>query len=100
MSQENNLKADPIREAFDRELTVFENEQSKAQAAILLSEAEKQLQALKDLRTKFLGKKSEHANEKKKIGGEKDPGKRRELAVNIQQREKDFIQLLDDAESF
>ena len=100
MSQKDHLEIDSIREAFDREMDAFENAQSKARATTSLSEAEKQLQELRDLRTKFLGKKSEHAADKKNIGGEKDPDKRRQLAVDIQGREKYLIQRLDQVESF
>ncbi|HEV8587505.1 MAG TPA: phenylalanine--tRNA ligase subunit alpha [Pyrinomonadaceae bacterium] len=100
MSLEHHVDTDPIREAFDREMGGFESVRSKAQASASLSEAEKQLEQLKELRTKYLGKKSEHAAEKKKIGSERDPDLRRGLAVKIQQREKELNKRLDEAESF
>lgn len=95
-----NQKPDVIRDDFDRELLAFENERSRSQAVVSLSNAEQQLQALRNLRTKFLGKKSGHAADKKKIGAIKDPEERREFALAIQTREQDFNQRLETAEEF
>ena len=62
-----------------------------------LEAAEKQLQALRELRTRSLGKKSELASLKKLIGSV-DPDRRREAGSNFQRLEQDVIQRIDDRE--
>jgi phenylalanyl-tRNA synthetase alpha chain len=89
-----------IRRAFELEFEPLSgsNVRVRAQAVVSLSEAEKQLQGLKDLRIRFLGKKSELAAEKKKIG-DQDPKSRREFALELQSLEKDIGELIDSRET-
>jgi phenylalanyl-tRNA synthetase alpha chain len=62
-----------------------------------LEAAEKQLQALRELRIRSLGKKSELAGLKKLIG-RVDPDRRREAGSNFQKLEQDVVQRIDDRE--
>jgi len=58
---------DLISEQLQTEMKRFSNIEALG-TAVYLSEAEKQLKDLQDVRTKFLGKKSEFASLKKSIG--------------------------------
>ncbi len=58
---------DLISEQLETEMKRFSNIEALGRA-VYLSEAEKQLKDLQDVRTKFLGKKSEFASLKKSIG--------------------------------
>src|SRR6266404_5192254 len=87
-----------ISEALQTELSRFSNVQARARAKTLLSEAEKQLQELKDVRTKFLGKKSGVASLKKLIG--RLPSEERAaFGQKIQQKEDEFVQAFDKEEA-
>jgi len=78
-------------QAFDRE---FEQLPGGSES---LEAAEKQLQALRELRIRSLGKRSELATLKKLIG-RVDPDRRREAGSNFQKLEQDVIQRIDDLE--
>ena len=87
-----------ISEALQTELGRFSNVQARARARTLLSEAEKQLQELKDVRTKFLGKKSGFASLKKLIG--RLPSEERApFGQKIQQKEDEFVEGFDKEEA-
>jgi phenylalanyl-tRNA synthetase alpha chain len=60
-----------------------------------LQEAEDQLRDLQELRTKFLGKKSELASQKKLIG-KLEPELRREFAAGFQELEKEITGKVDE----
>ena len=87
-----------ISEALQTELNRFSNVQARTRATISLPEAEKQLQELKDVRTKFLGKKSGFASLKKLIG--RLPSEERAaFGQEIQQKEDEFVQGFDKEEA-
>jgi phenylalanyl-tRNA synthetase alpha chain len=77
----------------------FDNIEAQGRATLSPSEAEKQLQDLKDLRTKSLGKKSEFANLKKSIGRLPAEG-RANFGQRIQQTEGVLVQGFDDEEDY
>ncbi len=82
---------DLLAEAFDRELAAL------GTSAASLSETEKQLASVKELRVKYLGKKSELAGLKKMIG--RVPAESRSaFGQSVQQREAAVVSALDDAE--
>ncbi len=74
---------DSIRKDFTSEFDRFSNPRARSQAVASLAEAEQQFRALKDLRTKFLGKKGSITTEKKRIGTI-EPAQRREFAQSLQ----------------
>ena len=87
-----------ISEALQTELNRFSNVQARTKATISPPEAEKQLQELKDVRTKFLGKKSGFASLKKLIG--RLPSEERAaFGQEIQQKEDEFVQGFDKEEA-
>ena len=89
---------DLISEALQTELSRFSSVRSPAGARTSLAEAEKQLQELKDARTKFLGKKSGFASLKKLIG--RLPSEERAaFGQEIQQKEDEFVREFDKEES-
>ena len=97
--QEPEAPAERIRNAFELEFDrLIGSVQAHAQAVVSLSAAEKQLKGLKDLRVRFLGKKSELAGQKKRIGTV-DPTQRRDFAVALQTLEKEIGQRLDNRET-
>jgi phenylalanyl-tRNA synthetase alpha chain len=87
-----------ISEALQTELNRFSNVQARARARTSLAEAEKQLRELKDVRTKFLGKKSGFASLKKLIG-RLPTEERAAFGQKIQQKEDEFIQAFDKEEA-
>ena len=94
MPEENNQErpetpSDRIRKAFELESDRLSDSPGS------LDDAEQQLRQLQDLRTKFLGKKSELATQKKMIGSI-DPKLRRDFAVIFQKLEQDITQSIDD----
>lgn len=94
MSEENNQErpetpGDRIRKAFELEFGRLSDSPAS------LDVAEQQLQDLQDLRTKFLGKRSDLATQKKMIGGI-DPKLRRDFAIVFQTLEQDITQSIDD----
>ncbi len=89
--------SDRIRKAFERDFERFARFSKSKTGARALEEAEEQLHGLRDLRTKYLGKKSELATQKKMIGSI-DPKLRRDFAVTFQSLEKKITQSLDDRE--
>ena len=96
MPEENNQErpetpSDRIRKAFELESDRLSDSPGS------LDDAEQQLRHLQDLRTKFLGKKSELATQKKMIGSI-DPKLRRDFAVIFQKLEQDITQSIDDKE--
>src|SRR5438128_10550671 len=98
---EDSNQADPaatidrLRKEFDEAIARFTDLESRANIAL---EAETQLRELKDLRIKYLGKKSELASERKKIGG-MDPKSRREFAMKVQALEKYIDHSITDQEA-
>lgn len=62
-----------------------------------LRDAENALRELRDLRTKYLGKKSQLANQKKLIG-KLDPERRRDAGANIQKLEQTITNAIDEKE--
>jgi len=95
MSEEKNQQpeapSDQIRRVFALEFERFSISPNS------LKEAENQLKELRELRIKFLGKKSEVASQKKMIGSI-DPNSRRDFALLFQNLEKDLAQKIDDKE--
>jgi phenylalanyl-tRNA synthetase alpha chain len=88
-----------VRREFDLEFDHLTGSvMAQGQAAASLSDVEGQLSALKDLRIRFLGKKSELAGLKKMIGGV-DPELRRDFAQACQELEKHISQRLGDRET-
>ena len=77
---------DRIRNAFEQDIARFTNLESRTTTAL---ETEKELQELKDLRIKYLGKKAELTRLGKTIG-RMDPKSRREFAMELQTTEKDI----------
>ena len=69
-----------IRKDFDQEIGRFTDLESRASIAL---DAEPQLRELENLQVKYLGKKSELATERKKIGIINDLKSRREFASAI-----------------
>jgi phenylalanyl-tRNA synthetase alpha chain len=88
------LTLDAIRSAFEQDIARFTNLESRTTIAL---EAEKELRELKDLGTKYLGRKSGLARLRKTIGG-KDPKSRREFAMELQKTEKDISRRIGDEE--
>src|SRR2546428_10233190 len=87
-----------ISETLEAELYRFSNFEAFAKWTTSLSEAEKQLQELKDVRTKFLGKKSGVASLKKLIG--RLPSEERAaFGQKIQQKEDEVVQAFDKEEA-
>jgi len=78
--------------AFDLE---FESLSNRSES---LEDAERQIQELRELRIKYLGKKSELALGKKLIGSIRDAGARRDFALTCQKLEQDITQRIDDRE--
>jgi phenylalanyl-tRNA synthetase alpha chain len=84
---------DLLAKTFDQELAPY----SSVGTVASLTAAEKQLETIKGLRIKFLGKKSELASLKKVIG--RIPAESRSaFGQSVQQREASFVRALDDAE--
>jgi phenylalanyl-tRNA synthetase alpha chain len=90
---------DLISETLQSELNRFSNIEALARATLLLSEAERQLQDLKEVRTKFLGKKSGFASLKKLIG-RLPVEERAAFGQKIQQKEDEFVRAFDKEEAF
>jgi phenylalanyl-tRNA synthetase alpha chain len=96
MSEDTNQQ--PVENPSDRIRMAFELEfEGFAESPQKLKEAEDQLRGLTELRTRFLGKKSELATLKKTIGSA-DPKLRRELALTLQTLERDITQEIDNKE--
>jgi phenylalanyl-tRNA synthetase alpha chain len=89
---------DRIRETLRSELNHFAKVQELAGAALSLSEGEKQLQDLKQVRTKLLGKKSEFASLKKLIGRFRAE-ERAAFGERIQQTEDEFVRAFNEEEA-
>jgi phenylalanyl-tRNA synthetase alpha chain len=89
--------ADQIRAEFEAEFEQVLSVRAHGQAVASLSAAEKQLNHLKELRVKFLGKKSELARQKKMIGSV-PAEQRRQFALAFQTIETDISQQLDKRE--
>jgi len=88
---------DSISQAVRVELEGFTNLQALAKATLSSSEAQKQIQDLKGVRTRFLGKKSKLADLKKLIG--RVPAEERaSFGQLVQQHEADITRLFDGAE--
>ncbi len=89
-----------ISQTVRRELKArFDNVEAQGRATLSPSEAERQLQELKDLLIKSLGKKSEFANLKKSIG--RLPAEERgPFGQRIQQTEDELVQGFDDKEAY
>lgn len=88
---------DSIGDAVRAELERFTNLDTLARTTLSTSEAEKQLQDLKDVRTRFLGKKSTFAGLKKSIG--RVPAEERaSFGQLVQQAEANIVRLIDKAE--
>jgi phenylalanyl-tRNA synthetase alpha chain len=88
---------DLISETLRAELKRFTNLEALARKVLSLSEAEKQLQDLKDLRVRFLGKKSEFASCKKQIG-RVQPEERASFGQMVQQTEAAMGKALDEVQ--
>ena len=84
--QTDSARVDAIREAFDQDIGRLTSPEARAAIAL---EPDKQLRELKDLRIKYLGKKSALAEERKKIG-RMDPNSRREFAMRVQKHEQEI----------
>jgi phenylalanyl-tRNA synthetase alpha chain len=89
--QRPETPSDRLRKAFELEFECFSYSPES------LTEAENQLRGLRELRIKFLGKKSELASQKKMIGTI-DPKLRRDFALIFQKLEHDITQRIDDKE--
>jgi phenylalanyl-tRNA synthetase alpha chain len=103
MPEEDNQQrpetlSDRIRKAFERDFERFARLSKSKTGVGPLEEAKEQLHALRDLKTKYLGKKSELATQKKMIGSV-DPKLRRDFAITFQSLEKKITQSLDDRET-
>jgi phenylalanyl-tRNA synthetase alpha chain len=85
-----------ISERLQEELKRFSNIEALGRA-LDLAEAENQLRDLKDVRTKFLGKKSDFAGLKKLIG-RFAPEDRASFGQLVQQTEADMTASIDEAE--
>ena len=85
-----------VGERLQEELKRFSNIEALGRA-VDLAEAENQLRDLKDVRTKFLGKKSELANLKKSIG-RVAPEDRASFGQLVQQTEATITASIDEAE--
>jgi phenylalanyl-tRNA synthetase alpha chain len=96
--QTPNEKLDLISQTVGAELERFTNLEARAKAERSLSEAEKQLQDLKDVRTRLLGKKSEFASLKKLIG-RLTAEERGAFGQRIQQEEAQFVRTFDEEEA-
>src|SRR5438105_6661627 len=96
--EKNQLQAEELigftLKAYKAFITDFE---SFAENLESLEDAKEQLQKLRDLRIKHLGKKSEFAALKKRIG-EVVPDRRREAGSNFQRLEQEVIQKIDETE--
>lgn len=85
-----------LEKTFDQAVEVS-GVQARAGSVASMAEAEKQLEALKALRVRFLGKKSELASLKKMIG--RVPAESRSaFGQDVQQTEARFVGALTDAE--
>src|SRR6476661_4236949 len=85
-----------VGERLQEELKRFSNIEALGRA-VDLAEAENQLRDLKDIRTKFLGKKSELASLKKSIG-RVAPEDRASFGQLVQQTEATITASIDEAE--
>jgi phenylalanyl-tRNA synthetase alpha chain len=93
LQQTPQSQLDLLERTFNQELEPY----SSVAANASLSEAEKKLEALKSLRVKFMGKKSELASLKKMIG--RIPAEDRSaFGQTVQQKEAYFVRSLDEAE--
>jgi len=100
MPEDNNQAGpeatiDRLRKEFDEDIARFTDLESRASIAL---DAEPQLRELEDLRIKYLGKKSELASERKKIGST-DPKSRRDFAMKVQALEKYVGHLITDQQA-
>src|SRR5712692_2803689 len=89
---------DHISQTVGAELERFTNVEARAKAELSLSEAEKQLQDLRDSRTGVLGKKSGFASLKKLIG-RLPTEERAAFGQRIQQKEDEFVQAFEEEEA-
>jgi len=95
--QTPQAQLDLLEQLFERELEPFATVRAQSGAVTSLAEAGTQLDALKSLRIKFLGKKSELAGLKKMIG--RIPVEERSaFAQKVQQKEARFTEELDTVE--
>lgn len=95
--QTPQVQLDALAKLFETELESFSNVGAVSAAVASLADAQQQLEALKGLRTKFLGKKSELAGLKKMIG-RVSVAERSAFGQKVQQLEARFVSALDDAE--
>jgi phenylalanyl-tRNA synthetase alpha chain len=97
MAEEKNQQPEPSRrpvvEAFKAFDVEFERLSDRSES---LEDAERQMQELRELRIKYLGKKSELATGKKLIGSIDDPRERRDFALTCQKLEQDITHRIDD----
>jgi phenylalanyl-tRNA synthetase alpha chain len=89
------MTVDKIRNGFEQDIARFTNLESRT---TIVLEAEQELRDLKNLRIKYLGKKSELASLWKTIG-RMDPKSRREFAMKLQTTEKDINHRIGDQEA-
>ena len=88
---------DVFRQAAREELERFTNLAAQGTAVLSISEAEKQLQELRNTRTRILGKKSRFADLKKLVG-RLPPEERAAFGQRIQQTETHFVGELGEIE--
>jgi phenylalanyl-tRNA synthetase alpha chain len=88
---------DHIAETLKSELYRFTNIEARARAVASLAEARKQLQELKDVWTKFLGKKSRFAGLKKLVG-RLSAEERASFGRRVQETEANAVRELEEVE--
>lgn len=99
-SQSSRAEIEAIRKAFEREFERFARfaQESAATQELSLADAEAELRALAELKTRQLGKKSALAQSKKLIG-RVPPESRAEFGQLVQSTEAQIVDRLDQAEA-
>jgi phenylalanyl-tRNA synthetase alpha chain len=97
--QNPTQQVEAARKAFEQEFGRFARfTEPSADVRLTLSQADEELRALKDLRTRHLGKKSSFAACKKLIG-RVEPGERAAFGQLVQSTEAEIVKALDDTEA-
>jgi phenylalanyl-tRNA synthetase alpha chain len=97
--QNPRQQVESAREAFEQEFGRFARfTANSTDVRLTLSEADEELSALRDLRTRHLGKKSAFATCKKLIG-KVEPAERASFGQLVQATEAAMLQALDDTEA-
>ena len=98
--QKNQPKPEASRPRILETFRAFDYEfESLSDPPVSRSDAERQMQELRELRTKYLGKKSELATQKRLIGSIDSIEERRDFALTCQTLEQDIKHRIDDKDS-